>query len=150
MQTVSLSAAKDRAYPGPGVGRESSAGYWITQSKRSQHRADGAVIGEPLPRECGYGGIFKNIESAFTGVDDVSLHADAEIAVEEILDVAPAAPSVIIADVAVVFPKPSGSLNRALDNILQPESACVIGVSKQIGAPKADVPFIIFVELGAG
>src|SRR5437773_8358502 len=116
-ELVSFSAPEDCTNPRPGIRRKPCARHWIAQSKCAQNRANGAVMCHSLDRKDRYARIFKDIETAFPGVDYKSFHSDAEIAMKEIFDVSTATPGVIIPDIAIIFAQNGASLGRALNDI---------------------------------
>src|SRR5436190_9926449 len=92
--------------------------------------------------------VLEDIEAVFAGVQGKSFNAHTKVAVEEIFDVAAAAPGVIATNVSVVGAKHRVAFTGTLYDIQQPKIGIVLGVGESIGAPEIHIPLVVAVPLG--
>src|SRR2546430_12117785 len=92
--------------------------------------------------------VLEDIEAVFAGVQGKSFNAHTKVAVEEIFDVAAAAPGVIATNVMVEGAEHGVAFTGALYDVRQPKIRIVLGVGESIGAPEIHIPFVVPVPLG--
>src|SRR5437899_525448 len=92
--------------------------------------------------------VLEDIETVFAGGQGKSFNAKAKVAVEEIFDVAAAAPGVVATNVVVEGTEHGVVFTGTLYDIHQPKIRIVLGVGESIGAPEIHIPFVVAVPLG--
>src|SRR6266480_2009029 len=92
--------------------------------------------------------ILEDIKAVFTGVQGKAFNAHTKVTVEEIFDIAAAAPSVIATNVMVEGAEHGVAFTGTLYDIHQPKIRIVLGVGESIGAPEIHIPFVVAVPLG--
>ena len=150
LDRIAFAAAEDRAAAGPGVRGKAAATDRITQGDCAEHCAHGAFLVDVAANENAPERLQIDKKAALVRVEHKTFKAEADVAAEEILDVAATAPGVVVAEVAIEGTADGMTFGRALNEIGNVKIGIVIGVGEDVGAPEIRVPFRIAVEFRAG
>jgi hypothetical protein len=147
---VALATTPDHTTARPNIRRKARARDRITKGEGSQHFADCSILASSFVDKDVYPVGFKVKAGAAVCVEDKSFYTDPEVTVEKILQIDTAAKGVIAAEVSIKGSVDGVAFRGALDDIKQSQIRRKLCAGRSVGAPHADIPFVVSVPLRTG